>query len=237
MVVEIQAIEEGEVVEVVGMGIINLLVIFALVLVTQLFSVIADTIELLLKLCRFRLYRVISRATSLVIHMAVVNTICRMVKQSDSLLVLTSQFTKSSFVYNSYVSVSENPCQSVAFNAVNAISCKTLTILPCKHFDVNTASLHPNKTATLWHSKLGHPNAQVLKQVLSKMHISCTVSDVKLCESCKYGKLHQLPFSSSISKTTAPLELMFLDIWGLSLIAYTNGHKYYIVFVDVLLDL
>ncbi|KAL5823566.1 hypothetical protein ACOSQ4_021466 [Xanthoceras sorbifolium] len=40
------------------------------------------------------------------------------------------------------------------------------------------------------------------------------------------------PFSSSVSKTTAPLELIFSDIWGPSPIASTNGHKYYIVFVD-----
>ncbi|KAL5732484.1 hypothetical protein ACOSQ2_032176 [Xanthoceras sorbifolium] len=66
----------------------------------------------------------------------------------------------------------------------------------------------------------------------NKMHISYTVNDVELCESSKYGKLHQLHFPSTIRKTTAPLDLIFSDIWGPSLIASTNGHKYYIVFVD-----
>ncbi|KAL5732491.1 hypothetical protein ACOSQ2_032183 [Xanthoceras sorbifolium] len=128
MVVKIQAIEEGKVVKVTGMGIINLLAKSALVLVTQLCRVIADIIELLLKvttitmlvtmrvqliieLCMFKLSRAFSRATPLVIHMGVVTTICRMVK-ADFASGPVSQSTKSSLVCNSSAFVSENACQS-----------------------------------------------------------------------------------------------------------------------------
>ncbi|KAL5733982.1 hypothetical protein ACOSP7_031843 [Xanthoceras sorbifolium] len=105
MVVKIQAIEEGKVVKVTGMGIINLLAKSALVLVTQLCRVIADIIELLLKvttitmlvtmrvqliieLCMFKLSRAFSRASPLVIHMGVVTTICRMVKVTFRLITI-----------------------------------------------------------------------------------------------------------------------------------------------------
>ncbi|KAL5824370.1 hypothetical protein ACOSQ3_020433 [Xanthoceras sorbifolium] len=136
-------------------------------------------------------------------------------QRADFALGAASQSIKHCLVCNSSGFVSTNNCQSLAHNIVDVDkSCRTHAVLPCNSFDVNTASLHHNKTATLWHSKLGHPNVQVLKQVLNKMNVSCVMNDIELCEFCKYGKLHQLPFSSSVSKTTAPLELFFFRIFG-----------------------
>jgi len=51
-----------------------------------------------------------------------------------------------------------------------------------------------------------------------------------LGNSCHINKSHKLPFSSI--KTTAPLELLFSDVWGPSPITSVNGYKYYVVFVD-----
>ncbi|KAL5769699.1 hypothetical protein ACOSP7_013853 [Xanthoceras sorbifolium] len=177
VVVAIQAIEEGEVVEVAGMGTINLFVKSVLVLVTWRCSVIADTIALLLRvitttmlvtilvqlfmgLCRFRL----SRAISLVMPKAVVTIICRMAKlclsgcsfqHADFASGPVSQSSHSYLVCNSSDVVSKNVCQSLALHASNASnSCSKSVVLPCKSFDVNVVSLLFNKTTKLWHSKL-----------------------------------------------------------------------------------
>jgi len=42
----------------------------------------------------------------------------------------------------------------------------------------------------------------------------------------------QLPFHSSATVYTKPLELVFADVWGPSPIPASNGARYYISFVD-----
>ncbi|KAL5736391.1 hypothetical protein ACOSQ2_031179 [Xanthoceras sorbifolium] len=88
------------------------------------------------------------------------------------------------------------------------------------------------QVASLWHSKLGHPSNLILQQILKQMHIPSSINALSPCESCRYGKMHQLPFSRSSIKTKSPLELVYTDIWGPSPISSLDGHKYYIVFVD-----
>ncbi|KAL5758102.1 hypothetical protein ACOSP7_020713 [Xanthoceras sorbifolium] len=133
-------------------------------------------------------------------------------QQADFASGPASQSIKHCLACNSSALVSENSAlvstnsgQSLVYNTVDVDkSCRTNVDFSCNSFNVNTASLHHNKTASLWHSNLGHPNVQVLRQVLNKMNVSCAMNDVELCESCMYGKLHQLPFPFSVSKTTAP---------------------------------
>lgn len=46
------------------------------------------------------------------------------------------------------------------------------------------------------------------------------------------AKSHQLPFSSSISTTSFPLEIVHSDVWGPSPITSCKGFRYYIILVD-----
>jgi hypothetical protein len=39
-------------------------------------------------------------------------------------------------------------------------------------------------------------------------------SSSSVYNACQLAKSHQLPFSSSIHKSSAPLELIFSDVWG-----------------------
>jgi len=58
-------------------------------------------------------------------------------------------------------------------------------------------------------------------------NISCN-TDVSFCDSCAQAKTHQLPFISSHTTYIAPLLLVFVDIWGPSHVASTNGSLYYV---------
>jgi len=84
-----------------------------------------------------------------------------------------------------------------------------------------------------WHARLGHPADRIVCHILSKFQIPF-VSNKKLvvCPACQQGKSHQLPFSIFENKSSAPLELVFSDVWGPSPILSTNGARFYVIFVD-----
>uniref|UniRef100_A0A803MEP4 Uncharacterized protein n=1 Tax=Chenopodium quinoa TaxID=63459 RepID=A0A803MEP4_CHEQI len=69
----------------------------------------------------------------------------------------------------------------------------------------------------LWHLRYGHLNQkglQLLKQkdmVVGLPHID---RNIQVCEGCKYGKMHHLPFSKTSWRAKAPLELVHADIFG-----------------------
>ena len=64
-----------------------------------------------------------------------------------------------------------------------------------------------------WHHRLGHP------------------SDPIHCNDCFCNKSHKLPFSQSTIVSSAPLHIIFFDVWTSS-IQSTDNFKYYFVFVD-----
>ncbi|TXG58227.1 hypothetical protein EZV62_016056 [Acer yangbiense] len=98
-----------------------------------------------------------------------------------------------------------------------------------KKFDVALAA---KTNSIIWHAKLGHPSAVVLQKVLSSMHFNINVNALHFCDACKLGKHHQLPFIKHPVSVSAPLELIYSDIWGPSPTLSTAGFRYYIVFVD-----
>jgi hypothetical protein len=52
-----------------------------------------------------------------------------------------------------------------------------------------------------------------------------------MCDACQSAKNHQLPFPKSSSVSKAPLELVFLDVWGPAP-SYVRKNKYYMSFID-----
>ena len=89
---------------------------------------------------------------------------------------------------------------------------------------------HANK----WHMRLGHPNFNVLRQVFKDVSVVPHISGNKIdfCAACRFGKMHQFNFPSSLSKTKRPFEIVHSDLWGPSPHVSTEGYKYYIHFVD-----
>jgi histone deacetylase 1/2 len=67
-----------------------------------------------------------------------------------------------------------------------------------------------------WHSRLGHPSLAIVKQILSKNKLPFVRdSSIDLvCDPCQQAKSHQLQYPVSTSVSTAPLQLIFSDVWG-----------------------
>lgn len=53
-----------------------------------------------------------------------------------------------------------------------------------------------------------------------------------VCKACCMGKSSKLPFSPSSTIYTAPLQLIYTNIWGPSPVPLSNGCRYYIHFLD-----
>ncbi|KAL6999956.1 hypothetical protein U1Q18_052367 [Sarracenia purpurea var. burkii] len=98
-----------------------------------------------------------------------------------------------------------------------------------------TAHLTLKSSYRLWHDCLGHPNHNVLAQILKhdRLHsqpptLSSTSS---LCSHCLAGKMHSLPFCL----LQQPLSIsfnFFTHVRGPSPITSVSGYRYYVSFVD-----
>jgi hypothetical protein len=84
-----------------------------------------------------------------------------------------------------------------------------------------------------WHYRLGHPTNEVVLCVLRKNNLACfsSYSSKTVCDACLRAKDHQLPYSTSTSQSTAPLDLVYSDVWGSAINSFGNK-KYYISFID-----
>ena len=75
----------------------------------------------------------------------------------------------------------------------------------------STAFTHFSST-NLWHTRLGHPSSQVLKQIKSISPLFHCNSKFN-CTLCPLSKQHLLPFLVSTSHATSPFSLVHLDVW------------------------
>ena len=87
---------------------------------------------------------------------------------------------------------------------------------------------------SLWHRRLGHMSEKGMKMLLSKGKLpELKFADFEMCESCILGKQKKVSFLK-IGRTSKAekLELVHIDLWGLSLVASLGGSRYYITFID-----
>uniref|UniRef100_A0A2N9J6E2 Integrase catalytic domain-containing protein n=1 Tax=Fagus sylvatica TaxID=28930 RepID=A0A2N9J6E2_FAGSY len=107
----------------------------------------------------------------------------------------------------------------------------------CRSASVNKSACLASSTLKwqLWHSRLGHPSAKVLHNILPSLS-PCTSLDFNSvpthCKHCIAGKMHQLPFPVSINKVTAPFQLVHADLWGPAPNVSINAFRFYLVLVD-----
>ena len=83
----------------------------------------------------------------------------------------------------------------------------------------------------LWHHRLGHTSAPVLRH-LQKAQLISSVSPDAHYGACNKFKSHRLPFSLSTNKASMPSELVHVDVWGPSPVTSTLGNRFYLLFVD-----
>jgi len=89
--------------------------------------------------------------------------------------------------------------------------------------DLGTPSYTSLSMYQIWHSRLGHPNHEVLKSVLKlcNQHFP-NKSSFDFCSACCLGKSHRLPSVSSTTSYNKPLELVFCgDPHMLNLMEFT----------------
>ncbi|CAI7884535.1 unnamed protein product [Closterium sp. NIES-54] len=92
----------------------------------------------------------------------------------------------------------------------------------------------------LWHHRLSHPSLPQLRGMHSRLLVSglpkslppLPPSPAPPCLPCVEGRQRAAPQSSSFPPTTAPLQTLHMDVWGL---ARVNGHdreRYFLLVVD-----
>ena len=84
----------------------------------------------------------------------------------------------------------------------------------------------------LWHLRLGHPSPLIMNKVANLCNNSFYVSESTVCSSCQLGKNHRLHAPSSASKSVAPLDIIFSDVWGPAPVTSREGYRYYVLFED-----
>jgi hypothetical protein len=68
-----------------------------------------------------------------------------------------------------------------------------------------------------WYNQLGHPSCDIVHRVITKNNLPYSQVDSLsplVCDACACAKTHQLPYSVSSSYSSAPLELVYSDVWG-----------------------
>ena len=78
---------------------------------------------------------------------------------------------------------------------------------------------------------MGHPSSLILHKLADILSFSKPSAN-KFCEPCQLGKSSRLPFGSSLSSTSRPLELLHSDVWGSAPLSSMSGFRYYVLFVD-----
>jgi hypothetical protein len=84
-----------------------------------------------------------------------------------------------------------------------------------------------------WHLRLGHPACPIVNQVVHSRKLPVFPSkSFSVCSPCQLGKSHRFHFSYSPFISNSPLQLLFLDVWGLASINSLNNNRFYLSVVD-----
>jgi histone deacetylase 1/2 len=79
-------------------------------------------------------------------------------------------------------------------------------------------SPYVSATTDIWRRRLGHPTSCIFNLLVSKNKIKCTSRrSLVQCQACPLGKCSRLSLRPTGHKTSAPLDLIFSDVWGLLL--------------------
>ena len=71
-----------------------------------------------------------------------------------------------------------------------------------------------------------------MKSMTSRFHLVTHQLSYYVCDACCSSKSHKQPFNISMHKSTRPLELIHLEVWGPAPVTSHFGFQYYVIFVD-----
>ncbi|KAJ0581372.1 putative RNA-directed DNA polymerase [Helianthus annuus] len=86
-------------------------------------------------------------------------------------------------------------------------------------------------TSDIWHKRLGHAGDEKLSQINFLNNFSSKNND-DVCGSCMKSKFTRIPFPTSITKTSAPFDLIHCDIWGSYRTPSFSKANYFLTIVD-----
>ncbi|GJT67667.1 retrovirus-related pol polyprotein from transposon TNT 1-94 [Tanacetum coccineum] len=93
-----------------------------------------------------------------------------------------------------------------------------------------------DENSTLWHRRLGHANMRLIQSLASKelvRNLPKLKFDQHFCDACKIGKqAHASHKAKNVVLTTRCLELLHMDLIGLSAVRSYGGYRYTLVIVD-----
>ncbi|GKC45697.1 retrovirus-related pol polyprotein from transposon TNT 1-94 [Tanacetum coccineum] len=93
-----------------------------------------------------------------------------------------------------------------------------------------------NENSTLWHRRLGHANIHLIQSLASQelvRNFPKLKFDQHFCDACKIGKqAHASHKAKNIVSTTRCLELIHMDLFGLSTVRSYGKNLYTLVIVD-----
>lgn len=97
-----------------------------------------------------------------------------------------------------------------------------------QHLDTTSprALIGEHTSADIWHARLRHPSNKVLATVRTNYHLPFSSFSSSFCDACQCNKSKRLPFSSSFSRCSRPLELLHSDLGGPAPITATGGYRY-----------
>ena len=97
----------------------------------------------------------------------------------------------------------------------------------------NVALLNTVSKSEMWHKRLGHPNKNMMRYLVSRNKISYDEQNKNFdCHACYCGKSHKLPFQISETRATRSFDLIHADVWGPSPIPSFGGFRYYLLLID-----
>jgi hypothetical protein len=109
-----------------------------------------------------------------------------------------------------------------------------------QHFSIpsslSLACVTVNTPNEVWHKHLGHPNSIVLSYMLNSS-LLCNKEQVSKnlsfdCSVCKLGKSKTLSFSSHGSRAKKCFDIVYSDVWGISLVISHARYKYFVTFIN-----
>jgi GAG-pre-integrase domain len=106
-------------------------------------------------------------------------------------------------------------------------------MLPAPELHDTMLAVPAKSDSALWHQRLAHVNMRDLMQVHKHADdVPALPQTSNVFRSCRLGKAHKLPFSSSFSRTTAPGELVHSDIVGPLPMSFPDKYQYMGTFLD-----
>ncbi|CAI7898206.1 unnamed protein product [Closterium sp. NIES-53] len=91
-----------------------------------------------------------------------------------------------------------------------------------------------------WHHHLGHPSLPRLRGMHSRLLVLGLPRSLPLvpkslalpCLPCVEGRQRAAPHSSSFPPTTAPLQTLYMDVWGPARVSGQGGERYFLLVLD-----